>query len=176
MKAENRWRMTEQEKEKLIDLLTPELPVLRKKAKISQDDLSNLLGVSRQTYGAIERRSRRMTWNTFLSIILFYDKNASTHELIRSLGVYPQDVIARFNSGREEAAFDLAEFLPEGMRDLRGKLDEQALYAIRAMILLEYARCAGVPVETVFAELEGVKLSVSEPAPEKKKAPRKRRQ
>ena len=115
MKAENRWRMTEQEKEQLIDLLTPELPVLRKKAKISQDDLSNLLGVSRQTYGANERRSRRMTWNTYLSIILFYDKNPNTHELIRSLGVYPQEMISRFNPGGEAPYIELSGFLPEGM-------------------------------------------------------------
>lgn len=174
MKAENRWRMTEQEKEQLIDLLTPELPVLRKKAKISQDDLSNLLGVSRQTYGAIERRSRRMTWNTYLSIILFYDKNPNTHELIRSLGVYPQEMIARFNPGGEAPYIELSGFLPEGMGDLRGKLDEQALHTVRSMILVEYARCAGVPVEAVFSAFDGVKLGSTAAAPAKKRARRKR--
>ena len=62
------------EKQCLISMLIPELAVLRTKTKISQDDLANIIGVSRQTYGAIERGVRKMSWNTYVSLI-FYDNN-----------------------------------------------------------------------------------------------------
>ena len=41
------------DKEKLIDILTEELPVLRAKIGLSQDDVSGIVGISRQTYSAI---------------------------------------------------------------------------------------------------------------------------
>lgn len=67
------WSISKEEKEKLITTLTPELVVLRAKAGISQEELSDLIGVSRQTYSAIERGAKQMSWSTFLSLILFYD-------------------------------------------------------------------------------------------------------
>jgi len=41
-------------KEHLIDVLTNELSMLRAKVGLSQQELANRMGVSRQTYGAIE--------------------------------------------------------------------------------------------------------------------------
>ena len=41
--------INEVDREKLIDLLTDELPVLRAKIGLSQDELSSIIGVSRQT-------------------------------------------------------------------------------------------------------------------------------
>lgn len=43
---------------KLIKVLTEELPVLRAKIGISQGELSNIIGVSRQTYSAIETKKQ----------------------------------------------------------------------------------------------------------------------
>ena len=40
------WSISKEEKEKLITTLTPELVVLRAKAGISQEELSDLIGVS----------------------------------------------------------------------------------------------------------------------------------
>lgn len=42
------------DKDHLISILTEELPVLRAKIGLSQDKLSNIVGISRQTYSAIE--------------------------------------------------------------------------------------------------------------------------
>ena len=69
------WSISKEEKKKLITMLAPELVVLRAKAGISQEELSDLIGVSRQTYSAIERGAKQMSWSTFLSLILFYDCN-----------------------------------------------------------------------------------------------------
>lgn len=63
--------LPELDRNRLIEILTDELPVLRAKLGISQDDISSFVGISRQTYSAIETKKRKMLWNTFLSLILF---------------------------------------------------------------------------------------------------------
>lgn len=100
---ENRkWNLSVEDKSQLIDRLTSELAPLRIKIGISQDELANLIGISRQTYGAIERGSRKMTWNTYLSLILFYDYNNTTHEFIRKIGAFPDKLVEVFNRMEEE--------------------------------------------------------------------------
>lgn len=79
-------------KDKLIKILTDELKVLRAKAEISQQDLAEKLGVSRQTYGAIESRKQKMAWNTFLSLIFLFEKNKGTSGIIHHIGAYPPEL------------------------------------------------------------------------------------
>ena len=67
-----KYYLSEEEKYALIEKLTPELPLLRTKAEISQEEIANIIGTSRQTYGAIERKARKMSWNTYLSLVWFY--------------------------------------------------------------------------------------------------------
>lgn len=43
-------------KEKLITILTEELPVLRAKLGLSQEALSEIIDISRQTYSVIEKK------------------------------------------------------------------------------------------------------------------------
>lgn len=64
MQTNSKWSLTANEKDRLIVALTPELATLRTKAEISQEELAELIGVSRQTYGALERGARKMSWNT----------------------------------------------------------------------------------------------------------------
>ena len=59
----------------LIEKMTENLPVLRKKLKLSQENLAKFIGSSRYTVMLIETKKRRMTWNTFLSLVLLFDKN-----------------------------------------------------------------------------------------------------
>lgn len=81
----------DKKREFLKELLRAELQTLRAKAKISQEDLSKMIGISRQTYSEIETGKRKMTWNVFLALLLFYDYNTSTHQMIRTLGIFPAD-------------------------------------------------------------------------------------
>lgn len=83
------WHFTDEEKNALINSLTNELTALRGAANATQDEISNAIGVSRQTYSAIEMRKRKMTWNTYMSLILFFDYNPSTHNIIRQLDIFP---------------------------------------------------------------------------------------
>ena len=56
-----KWLIPEEEKKKYIKSLAEELPSLRAKVGVPQDELARIIGVSRQTYGAIERKVRSMS-------------------------------------------------------------------------------------------------------------------
>lgn len=90
------------DKERLIDILTDELPVLRAKIGVSQDDVSGIVGISRQTYSAIETKKRRMTWGTFISLVLFFEQNETTRPLIEGVGAYPDELRQLLNINRRE--------------------------------------------------------------------------
>lgn len=81
--------LPELDRDRLISILTDKLPVLRAKIGISQDDISSIIGISRQTYSAIETKKRKMSWNTFLSLILFYGYNERTTNLVEAIGAFP---------------------------------------------------------------------------------------
>lgn len=80
------------DKQQLIDILTDELPVLRAKIGLSQDDLSQIIGISRQTYSSIETKKRRMSWNTYLSLIFVFENNAKTKKLLEAVGAFPDSL------------------------------------------------------------------------------------
>lgn len=79
-------------KEQLIDIVTNELKVLRAKAEISQQALADRMGVSRQTYGMIETKKQRMSWNQFMSLLLLFRSNSGTADIIDHIGAYPPDL------------------------------------------------------------------------------------
>lgn len=81
----------------LIDILTENLPVLRAKIAITQEDLCEIVGISRQTYSAIETKKRKMSWNVFLSLIMFFTHNDKTVPIIESIGAFPDELMESFN-------------------------------------------------------------------------------
>ena len=78
----------------LVERMTDNLPVLRKKLNLSQEGLAHLLGSSRFTITEIETEKRKMTWTTFLSLILLFDKNEGTAVLLRALDIYTDELDA----------------------------------------------------------------------------------
>ncbi|MEE1057480.1 MAG: hypothetical protein UH239_09580 [Acutalibacteraceae bacterium] len=98
----NYWNFSKEEKNQLIAHLTKELPTLRGAAKATQDEIANIIGVSRQTYNAIEMQKRKMSWNTYMSLILFFDYNPNTHYTIRQLDVFPYQLDECWLSGKLE--------------------------------------------------------------------------
>lgn len=83
-------------REVLIDRMVDNLPVLRRKLKLSQETLAQMIGSSRHTVMLIETKKRRMTWNTFLSLVLLFDKNEDTAVLLRALEIYTDELDAYF--------------------------------------------------------------------------------
>ena len=85
-------KFCESQKENLIAILTSELKMLRSKAEASQQELANRLGVSRQTYGAIESKTQKMTWSNFLALLLIFTSNQDTAKILNWIGVYPPEL------------------------------------------------------------------------------------
>lgn len=155
MDNESRWLLTDAEKDSFIATLTPNLAILRTQADISQEELANLIGVSRQTYSSIERKIRRMSWSTYLSLVLFYEHNQKTHKMIRQLSIFPYELIMRFNNGVDHSISGLNSILEDNPEEIIELLDEQAKGAIRAVTMMEYTRCSGSADESVIKSLSG---------------------
>lgn len=83
------WHFTKEEKDALIRKLTVALPMLRASVQASQEEISSAIGISRQTYNAIESQKRQMSWSTYMALILFFDYNPASHNTIRQLDAFP---------------------------------------------------------------------------------------
>ena len=152
----SKWLLTDAEKDAFISTITPNLSVLRTKAGISQEEIANLLGISRQTYSAIERNIRQMAWSTYLSLVLFYDHNQKTHKMIRQLSIFPQELIKRFNDGLDYSDYEISSFLGEKTEEILECLDEQAKGTIRALVMVEYARCTKTANSSISGSLNSI--------------------
>lgn len=78
-------------KEKLIKNMTENLPMLRTRLDLTQEELAEKIGVSRSTILSIENKKREMTWNTFLSLMLLFTKNETTNKLLKVLDIYTEE-------------------------------------------------------------------------------------
>ena len=83
---------TETSKKELIETLTNELKVLRAKAGITQRELADRLGVSRQTYGMIENKTQSMSWSHFLALTLLFKNNEDTAKILDWTGAYTPEL------------------------------------------------------------------------------------
>lgn len=103
--------LEESRKNELIDVLSQELVVLRAKSGVSQDELAKSIGISRQTYQTIEAGKRKMTWRTYLALLLFFDYNQMTHDMLRSLKVFPDELqcIDRINEEQQCSSSERCE-------------------------------------------------------------------
>ena len=86
--------MNANQKELFIKNMTENLPTLRKKLDISQEELSEKIGVSRSTIAGIENKKRTMSWNMFLSLLLIFIKNEDTDKLLNVMGIYTDELNA----------------------------------------------------------------------------------
>ena len=98
---------------------------------------------------------RPMTWNIYLSLLLFFDYNLKTRQMLRSLGIFPQEIIARFNDGVGIETTGIGGTLGSEVQGMLGKLDEQAIRSLKTLIMVEYARCSGITEETVARAFSG---------------------
>ena len=80
--------MTKEEKNILMKTMADNLPILRSKLNLSQEELAVLLGVTRQTISSFESNQRKMTWSVFLALILIFFRNEPTKRLLVALNIY----------------------------------------------------------------------------------------
>lgn len=83
----------QREKEKLIASLTSQLPVLRAMASLSQEQLAAAIDISRQTYSAIETQKKQMSWNIYMSLILYFNSNEKTKTILHTIVDVPDEIM-----------------------------------------------------------------------------------
>lgn len=76
----------------LIMTLTAELPVLRARLGVSQEVLASAIGVSRQTYSAIETKAKKMSWTVFMALIAVWDLNEATSVMLDQIPNFIQTI------------------------------------------------------------------------------------
>ncbi len=156
MKYGTRWVISDEKKEEYIKNLLPHLSTLRARVGVSQDELAGLIGISRQTYCLTESGSRSISWNTFLSIIMFYDYNSRTHDFIRGIGAFPDDLFYQFNLGKatNESLESIGEEL--GVSEMLSELDEAGKRSVKASVAVEYARSKGLSSDEMISTMKDI--------------------
>ncbi len=84
--------MDENRKQMYIGRMVDNLPVLRAKRKLTQRDLADLIGVSNYSISGMEKRQRKMTWNTFMSLLPVFLGDEESTELLRIFGIYTEEL------------------------------------------------------------------------------------
>ena len=157
MNASSRWPLSKSEQEKLVRNLTDNLSMLRAKLDISQDEISKIVGISRQTYSSIEGGKRPMSWQVYLAFVLFFDVNKETHNLLHHLDCFP-DVLSN-KTMKEELKFEKDKFGDSSeIIEIFSKLDKQALCSVKTILMIEYARCSKIPGEAVVKAFDGLEF------------------
>ena len=73
------------------------LSTLREKSKLTQDELADRLGLSRQTISAIETEKRDMQWSTFSVLLMFFVNSKEVRLIMEALGIVNESVAKIFN-------------------------------------------------------------------------------
>ena len=79
-------------KDELVMTLTAELPVMRAPLGMSQEVMASAIGISRQTYSAIETKSKKMSWTIFMAIIAVLDLNEATSVMLDQIPDFIQTI------------------------------------------------------------------------------------
>ena len=79
-------------RDELIMTLTAELPVMRARLGMSQEVMASAIGISRQTYYAIETKSKKMSWTIFMAIITVLDLNEATSVMLDQIPDFIQTI------------------------------------------------------------------------------------
>ena len=64
--------------------LVNDLPVLRARIGISQEDVAAKIGVSRHTYNSYEAKKRPIPWSVCIALITFFNSNSKTREMMKN--------------------------------------------------------------------------------------------
>lgn len=95
--------MTKDEKNALMKTMADNLPILRSKLNLSQEELAVLLGVTRQTISSFESNQRKMTWSVFLALILIFFRNEPTKRLLVALNIYTSELNRFLNISKAQS-------------------------------------------------------------------------
>lgn len=89
-------------KEQIIEIMRDWLPVLRSSVNVIQADLCAAIGISRQTYSAIEIGKKEMSWTVFLALFMYFIANSRSRTLVRKKENYVASVFHYLGAGVED--------------------------------------------------------------------------
>ncbi len=84
-------------KEKYQKIMAENLAMLRTRLGLTQGEIAELIGGSRQTISLIERGIRPMMWDTFICLLFLFQNNESTRAMLPVLGLYTPELINFLN-------------------------------------------------------------------------------
>ena len=83
-------------REQYTKRMAANLPMLRMKLGLSQTELAELMGVTRQTVSAVENGVRPLSWTGFLSLLFIFMQNSETKPLLKVLAIYTDELAHAF--------------------------------------------------------------------------------
>lgn len=86
----------------LMETLTYELPVLRTRLGISQQELARRVGISRQTYNNIETGKKKINWLTFNALIAVFESNDETNAMLEKIDGFKNELLIALGSTLDE--------------------------------------------------------------------------
>lgn len=87
------------------EMLQKNLLVLRARLAISQEEMANLIGVSRQTYYGLETGKNEMSWTIYSALMFFFCEVQATREIIDGLDIYPHKLFSHINKMEKNDGF-----------------------------------------------------------------------
>lgn len=88
----NMFGMLEIDRKKYAVAMARNLPTLRAKLGLSQTQLADCIGVTRQTISSIENQSRELSWTNFLSLLFLFSQNEETMKLLPVMEIYTPEL------------------------------------------------------------------------------------
>lgn len=82
-----------------------------------------------------------MSWNTYLALVFFFDYNATTHQMIRKMGAFSDNLIQRYNEDQSFGLVEVFEGKTSECASMLESIDNQGLHAIEVVIKMEFERC-----------------------------------
>lgn len=136
----SKWVIPESMQDEYISNLTKMLSGLRDLMGINQSDIAKMIGVSRQTYSAIETGRRKMSWATYLSLVLLFVCDKATSTLFQNSEAFPVRIIEQINSDFSNNGFSFFSRIgnAKDITKMMNALDEQGIHAMETVLLLEY--------------------------------------
>lgn len=84
--------ISEQQKAEVINNMTKNLVALRTMLHLTQTQLAEMMGITRQSLVLYETGKRSMTWNTYLSLLFIFTQRQETNNLLSIMGIYPDEL------------------------------------------------------------------------------------
>ena len=79
--------------EKYVNAMAHNLPILRVATNMTQAELAEKVGVSRQTIVALETKKRPIPWSLYLAFVCVFDQYDSSRKICESFELFDSEFV-----------------------------------------------------------------------------------